>query len=87
MFVVKGGYKTISRGLRRRGWVQLNYKLPSTPAANSDNARRTRSQSVGKGSGGDDSDSCDSDGDDSGGESEEEYDEEDEKQYRMLVSV
>ena len=83
MFVIKGGcYRTIARGLRRRGWVAQNYKI-ATPTP--DDGKQTRGRSQVKGSSDDESSGDDSDGDINGSESEEEYDEEDERQYRMLV--
>ena len=66
MFIIKGGaYRTIARGLRRRGWVAQNYKI-ATPTSTVDDGKRTTrggGRSLVKGSSDDESSSDDSDGD------------------------
>ena len=79
----KGGYRVICQGLRKRGWVQLDYN--PTVKAPVGAAGKKKGDRCSDDSGDDsDGDSVQSEGE---GESEEEVDEEDEQQYKLLVST
>ena len=84
MFLLKGGYSTLRRCLRKRGWVELEYSKGTTAPAAKVRPKKARKRhssqnSVSSSDSSDDSDVADL-GDQS---SEEEYS--DEEEYCMLV--
>ena len=86
MFVVKGGYKTVCKSLRNRGWVDGEYYLRKSNTGQQHHTMKDRIEQSKYGSNIEkdeqDNDDSDSDVDE---ESESDEEKEDEEEYVMLV--
>ena len=83
VFACKGGYRTIKKGLRRRGWVELDQ--PST-ALTTEKKERREKEATPTAYDSDDSDD-DNGNNESGSENDQSSDEDLSEGYRMLVCI
>ena len=82
MFVCKGGYHTIKKGLQRRGWVELDCPSAALTVEKKDRKEKEDNLTAYNSDDSDD-DNCN---DDSASDSDQSSDEDSSEGYRMLVS-